>query len=71
MLVAEWVVAHDFPALCLVLLDFIQADNLRAKLTLDAEAVDDLLHDSSSASDFDILVADWAVFVKNQPVFNA
>lgn len=71
MLAADGVVAHDLAALRFVLLDLVQPDDGWTKGTLYPIAVDDLLHDSTGAPNLDILVAHRAVFVENEPVFDA
>ena len=48
-----------------------QADDRRAKTTLDLERINDFLDDPRSTSDFDVLVADWAITIEQKPVLNA
>ena len=70
MFLANWIVAHDFPALGFMLLYFRKSDDLWAERALDPERVNDLLHNSGGSSNFDVFMAHWAVFVQDQPIFN-
>jgi hypothetical protein len=48
-----------------------QTDDCRAKTALYLERIDDFLDDPRSTSDFDVLVADWAITIEQKPVLNA
>jgi hypothetical protein len=65
MLVAERVVTHDFATLRFVLLNLVETNHAWTEAALYAEAVDDLFNYAACPSDFDILVAHWAIFVKD------
>lgn len=48
-----------------------QADDRRAKTTLDLKRINDFLDDPGSTSDFDVLMTDWAITIEQKPVLNA
>ena len=71
LLLAERVVALDLAAELFVLVDLRELEDFIAETTGDAEAVDDLLHDSAGAANTNVLVAARAILVELQPVFDA
>ena len=71
MFVAKWIVTHNFPTLCLVLLNLRESHNGGTKAALDSKTMDNFFDYTRSAPYFYIFVAHWTVLIKNQPVFNA
>ena len=70
-LLANWVIAHDFGTLSLMLFDLGETHDGRTVRTLDPERVNDLLDNSRRSSYLDIQMAHGAVFVHNEPVLDA
>lgn len=48
-----------------------QADDRRAKTTLYLKRINDFLDDPRSTSDFDVLMADWAITIEQKPILYA
>jgi len=71
LLVTQRIITHDLAADLLMLVTVGQADDRRAKSTLDLKRINDFLDDPGSTSDFDVLMADWAITIEQKPVFNA
>ena len=71
MLIAKRVVTHHFATLGLVFFYLIEANYSWAKAALNAETVDYFFNYSTRPANFNVFVADWAVFIKDQPVFDA
>ena len=71
MFLADRIVTHDFPALGLMFLYFRKSDDLWAEGALDPERVNDFFHNPGGTSNFDVFMAHRAVFVQDQPIFNA
>lgn len=71
LLVTQRIITRDLAADLLMLVTVGQADDRRAKTTLDLKRINDFLDDPGSTSDFDVLMADWAITIEQKPVLNA
>ena len=54
-----------------MLLNLRKTNHLRTIRALDSERLDDLFDHSRSSSNFDVLMAHRAIFIQDEPVFNA
>ena len=70
-LLAQGIVAHNFATLGLVFLNLRQTNDCGTVTALDTKRIDDFFDDTRGTPDFDVKMANRAVFVHHKPILDA